>query len=102
MAKNVRAMLAVQYDLYKKVKPLIFFGMAIFAIPLILLKRGGPFVSFLVVTYFVSAAAWVVVMIMPGSDPRHEEVFAFIPLLVTILGIAMLSKFFAGIRFVLT
>ena len=85
--------LLLQYGAFVWLKPLLVTFMVIFALPLILTSVGGQLVAFLVLTYFVSAAAWTVVMIPPGGDPRHEDVFAFIPLLVTALGFASLPQF---------
>jgi hypothetical protein len=93
LAKNVNTILVLQYGVYKWAKPIMFVGMLIFAVPLILVGNGGRFVAFLTLAFFAAAAAWVVVMIMPGSDPRHEEVFAFFPLLISALGFASLPRF---------
>lgn len=98
LSQNIETTLAVQYGLFKWSKPILFVSMMIFALPLIVLGRGGRLVAFLVLTFFVSAAAWVVAMIMPTSDPRHEEVFAFMPLLVAVLGFASIPHFWATIR----
>jgi hypothetical protein len=46
----------------------------------------------------VSAAAWVAAMIMPGSDSRHEDVYAFIPLLISALGLASVPQIIREIR----
>jgi hypothetical protein len=92
-AKHINTILVLQYGLYKWAKPIMFFGMLIFALPLILVGHGGQFVVFLTLAFFAAAAAWVLVMIMPGSDPRHEEVLAFFPLLMSALGFASLPRF---------
>ncbi len=91
-AKSVSAVLELQYETFKWSRPLLFFPLVAFALPLIVLARVGRFVSFLAIAYFASAAAWTVVMIMPGSDPRHEEVYAFFPIMVVVVGIAMLPE----------
>lgn len=90
--QNVNTTLEVQYDFFKWLKPLGLLGVLLFALPLIASERFGPFACFLVATYFVSAAAWTVVMIMPGSDPRHEEVYAFIPILLIAMGAAWIYE----------
>jgi hypothetical protein len=89
----MNTILVLQYGVYKWVKPIMFVGMLIFALPLILVGNGGRFVAFLTLAFFAAAAAWAMVMIMPGSDPRHEEVFAFFPLLISALGFASLPRF---------
>jgi hypothetical protein len=92
-AQNVSALLELEYGFFKWVKPLMFLGTLVFAVPLIVGSRGGPFVAFLTLVFFASAAAWTVVMIMPGSDSRHEDVYAFIPLMICALGCAGLPRF---------
>jgi hypothetical protein len=92
-ATSINASLALLYGSFKLMKPFLFLLMITSAIPLILASRGRILVLFLVLTFFVSSAAWVVAMIMPGSDPRHEDVYAFIPLLIASLGIASFKDF---------
>lgn len=91
-ARDVNAAFAVQYGVFKLSKSFLFGLMLVFAIALVLASAGGALVAFLVVAFFVSAAAWDIAMIMPGSDPRHEDVYAFIPLLVAALGIASVGQ----------
>jgi hypothetical protein len=95
MAQNISAILEIQYGAFQVAKPIKFALMLMFSIALIVLGPGGRFVAFLVVCFFVSAAAaGAIVFIMPFGDPRHEDVYAFIPLLISVLGVAQLPKFF--------
>lgn len=93
LSKALNTLQEIHYGAFKWVKPILFVLTIVFALPLILFSAGGRLVTFLVLCFFVSAAAWVAAMIMPGSDPRHEDVYAFIPLLVSVLGLARLPMF---------
>jgi hypothetical protein len=97
LAKDMNGLLTLQYGVYKGAKPFMFASMLIFALPLIVIGNGGRLVAFLTLAFFASAAAWVVVMIMPWGDPRHEEVFAFFPLLSSVLGFASLPRFVGAV-----
>jgi hypothetical protein len=61
---------------------------------LVVARIGGALVVFLVACFFVSAAAWSVVLSSPGGDMRHEDIYAFIPILVGMLGITSLPRLF--------
>ncbi len=101
-SKSAGAMLLVCYGMFKWFKPILFMGMVVFSVPLLMTGVGGRLVAFLAPAYALSAAAFTVVMIMPGSDPRHEEVYAFFALLITVLGLSavpqFLRKMFGGPR----
>jgi hypothetical protein len=53
---------------------------------------------FLILAYLISAAAWVTVMINPASDPRHEDVYAFFPLLVMAIGFTFLTDLLSYLK----
>jgi hypothetical protein len=93
LSKFLNTLQDIQYGAFKWVKPFLFVAMLAFALPLMLISNGGRLVMFLLLCFFVSAAAWVTAMIMPGSDPRHEDVYAFIPLLIATLGVAYVPRF---------
>jgi hypothetical protein len=93
LSKDMTTVLALCYTAFKWAKPLLFGLMIVFAVPLLLAGRGAArLVALLVPAYFISAAAFAVVMIMPHSDPRHEDVYAFFPLLIAALGFALLAN----------
>jgi hypothetical protein len=93
ISKDIYAMQEALYGAYKWLKPVFFIGMLLFALPVVVNGSGGRFVAFLTVAYFVSAAAFSIVTIYPLGDPRHEDVFSFFPLIVCVLGVAALPKF---------
>ena len=93
LSKNMNALLGVSYGVFKWVKPILFISMLVISLPLIIFGIGGRLVAFLVMAYFVSAAAFTIVMIMPGSDPRHEDVYSFFPLLITTVGVFAIPEF---------
>ncbi len=95
---NLNSTQTILYGVFKLLKPVFFLLMMLFVFPLLMVSRGRQLVLFLTMCFYASAAAWLVVMIMPGSDPRHEDVFAFMPLLVSVLGFASLPQFIRLIR----
>ena len=92
LSKDIETVLVSQYGLFKWSKPILFALMMMFMLPVIILRVGERLMVFLLLAFFVSAAAWVVAMVPPDSDPRHENVFAFIPILVAMLGFATLPQ----------
>lgn len=88
LAKNISAIQSIAYQLFRFLKPFLFAGLLIFILPLIIEKKSRGLAIFLVICFFSSAAAFNIAMIMPAGDPRHEDVYAFIPLLVIFIGIS--------------
>ncbi len=92
LSRDVSAWQALSYGIFKWAKPIFFISMLVLSLPLIIFRIGGRLVAFLVLAYFASAAAFTLVMIMPRSDPRHEDVYAFFSLLVTVLGFCTIPR----------
>jgi hypothetical protein len=97
-AKDVNATLALQYELYQWARPITLVCMLMFALPPLVTGHGRMLVAFLTLAFFASAAAWAFTMMMPGGDPRHEDVFAFFPLLISAIGFASLPRFVELVR----
>jgi len=90
-SKSIETTLYLQYGLFKWSKPFMFATMLLLAVPIIISRRGQLITIFLILAYLISAAAWVTVMINPASDPRHEDVYAFFPLLVMAIGFTFIT-----------
>jgi hypothetical protein len=91
-SRDAAGALGISYAYFKGLKPVLFGLMVVLALPLLLAGGGvARLTALLLLAYFVSAAAFTAVMIMPQSDPRHEEVYAFMPLIVAVLGFAHLA-----------
>ncbi len=88
----------LQYNAFRWVKPILFFLMLALGTPLIVIGIGGRFVAFLMTSYFASAAAWSLVLSAPGGDLRHEDIYAFMSLIVVVLGVAALPRLFRFAR----
>jgi len=86
--KNISAMESVCYQIFRFLKPFFFVGLLIFIMPLIIERKTRGIAIFLIVCFFASAAAFNIAMIMPAGDPRHEDVYAFIPLLIIMIGLS--------------
>lgn len=98
LARSVNGALLLQYSVFKWAKPILFGCVVVFALPLILAGIGARFVLFLTLAFFASAAALTLVQIAPISDSRHEQFFAFFPLLIGVLGIASIPRFLVMMR----
>lgn len=98
LQRNVNAGLLIQHSAFSWAKPLWFFGTLVFATALVVAGIGSRFVIFLILAYFASAAAMTMVMIPPTGDPRQEEFFSFLPLLILALGLAALPRLVGLIR----
>jgi hypothetical protein len=92
-AQNVAGALELQDFERWRLKPLLFAITAAGCFVLLLRRdRAAPFASFLVLAYLGSATIWVLVMIMPTSDARHEAVFSVLPILGAPLVLARLWR----------
>lgn len=85
LAETISAIQLFQYDLYKNMK----FIMALLMVLTLIcsLTSGNPFPIILFTFYLLSAAALTVTNFMPNTDPRHAEVYSFVPLILSAIGI---------------
>jgi hypothetical protein len=94
LQSTISTVMTLQYGALRWAKPIMFFVLVVFGMALVVARIGGALVVFLVACFFVSAAAWSVVLSSPGGDMRHEDIYAFIPILVGMLGITSLPRLF--------
>lgn len=93
VTKTINGIMGVQYTAYRWIKPVLFFLMLLFCLPLIIAGIGSRLVFFLAASFVASACAWSLVLSSPGGDVRQEDVYTFMPLMISILGIASIFKF---------
>lgn len=81
-AINVRGLLEMQDEIFRRGKLVMFALLSLVTVVCVMMRRpSAPFVTFLFLAYVGSATLWVVAMIPPTGDPRHEALFTILPLL---------------------